>query len=74
MHGNSADGIVNPQVFEKLNAAPRSPAASLLQLARLKAGLSQRALAERAGVPATMISVYERDNNALYRPRPCRQG
>jgi transcriptional regulator with XRE-family HTH domain len=27
----------------------------------MKAGLSQRALAERAGVPATMISAYERD-------------
>jgi transcriptional regulator with XRE-family HTH domain len=36
-------------------------AASLLQLARIKAGLSQRQLAERAGVPATMISAYERD-------------
>lgn len=38
-----------------------SSAAALLQLARLKSGLSQRALAERAGVPATMISAYERD-------------
>jgi transcriptional regulator with XRE-family HTH domain len=38
-----------------------SPAAGLLQLARLKSGLSQRELAERAGVPATMISAYERD-------------
>ena len=33
----------------------------MLQLARLKAGLSQRELAARAGVPATMISAYERD-------------
>jgi transcriptional regulator with XRE-family HTH domain len=33
----------------------------LLQLARLKGGLSQGQLAERAGVPATMISAYERD-------------
>jgi transcriptional regulator with XRE-family HTH domain len=32
-----------------------------LQLARLKAGLTQRQLAERAGVPVTMISAYERD-------------
>lgn len=32
-----------------------------MQLARLKAGLSQRELAERAGVPVTMISAYERD-------------
>src|SRR5438552_11733900 len=39
-----------------------SPAAALLQLARIKARLSQRELAERAGVPATMISAYERDN------------
>jgi transcriptional regulator with XRE-family HTH domain len=38
-----------------------SPAAALLQLARLKAGLSQRQLAERASVPTTMISAYERD-------------
>jgi transcriptional regulator with XRE-family HTH domain len=40
---------------------PVSPAAGLLQLARLKAGISQGVLAERAGVPATMISAYERD-------------
>jgi transcriptional regulator with XRE-family HTH domain len=39
----------------------RSTAASILVLARLKAGLSQRQLGERAGVPATMISSYERD-------------
>lgn len=38
-----------------------SPAAGLLQLARLKTGLSQGGLAELAGVPATMISAYERD-------------
>jgi transcriptional regulator with XRE-family HTH domain len=38
-----------------------SVASSLLQLARMKAGLSQRQLAERAGVPTTMISAYERD-------------
>jgi transcriptional regulator with XRE-family HTH domain len=37
-----------------------APAAALLQLARVKAGLSQRQLAERAGVPTTMISAYER--------------
>jgi transcriptional regulator with XRE-family HTH domain len=41
--------------------APPSTAAALLQLARLKAGLSQRQLAERASVPTTMISAYERD-------------
>jgi len=33
----------------------------LLQLARLKGGLTQGQLAERAGVPTTMISAYERD-------------
>jgi transcriptional regulator with XRE-family HTH domain len=38
-----------------------SPAAGLLQLARLKSGLSQGRLAELAGVPATMVSAYERD-------------
>lgn len=38
-----------------------SPSAALLQLARLKTGMSQRELAERAGVPDTMISAYERD-------------
>jgi transcriptional regulator with XRE-family HTH domain len=38
-----------------------STSAALIQLARLKAGLSQQALAERAGVPATMVSAYERD-------------
>jgi transcriptional regulator with XRE-family HTH domain len=38
-----------------------SPAAALLQLARIKSGLSQAQLGERAGVPATMISAYERD-------------
>jgi transcriptional regulator with XRE-family HTH domain len=38
-----------------------SPAVALLQLARLKSGLSQAQLAERAGVPVTMISAYERD-------------
>lgn len=38
-----------------------SPSSALLQLARLKAELSQRQLAGRAGVPVTMISAYERD-------------
>jgi transcriptional regulator with XRE-family HTH domain len=38
-----------------------SPAAALLQLARIKSGLSQGQLSKRAGVPATMISAYERD-------------
>jgi transcriptional regulator with XRE-family HTH domain len=39
----------------------RSTAASLLALARLKSGLSQQAMAKRAGVHATMVSAYERD-------------
>jgi transcriptional regulator with XRE-family HTH domain len=38
-----------------------SPAAGLLQLARDKAGVTQAELARRAGVPASMISAYERD-------------
>jgi len=38
-----------------------SPAAALLQLARLKSGLSQGELGKRAEVAATMISAYERD-------------
>lgn len=38
-----------------------SPSSALLQLARLKAGLTQRELAERADVPVTMVSAYERD-------------
>lgn len=38
-----------------------SPAASLVRLARIKAGLSQQDLATRAGVPRSMISAYERD-------------
>ena len=36
-----------------------SPAAGLLQLARLEAGISQQELAERAGVDRSMISAYE---------------
>lgn len=38
-----------------------STAAAILQLARLRSGLSQGRLAERAGVSPTMISAYERD-------------
>lgn len=36
-----------------------SPAAGLLQLARMDAGISQHELAERAGVDRSMISAYE---------------
>ena len=39
----------------------RSAAASLLRLARMKSGLTQQALATRAGLPRSMISAYERD-------------
>src|ERR1700756_5264954 len=42
-------------------SASPSPAAALLQLARLKAGMSQRELADLASVPTTMVSAYERD-------------
>lgn len=38
-----------------------TPAAGLLRLARSMAGITQAELARRAGVPATMISAYERD-------------
>ncbi len=37
-----------------------TPAAGLLQLARHKAGITQAELARRAGVPASMVSAYER--------------
>lgn len=36
-----------------------SPAAGLLQLARLQAGITQQELAERADVDRSMISAYE---------------
>lgn len=49
--------MTQPAIAEELP----SPSSALLQLARLKAGMSQRELAERAGVPVTMISAYERD-------------
>jgi transcriptional regulator with XRE-family HTH domain len=39
----------------------RSTAGSILALARIKVGLTQQELAERAGVHPTMISAYERD-------------
>jgi transcriptional regulator with XRE-family HTH domain len=43
-----------------MNDSTLSPAAGLLHYARLKAGLSQADLADRAGVPRTMVSAYER--------------
>ena len=49
--------MTQPDATEELP----SPSAALLQLARIKAGMSQRQLAERAQVPVTMISAYERD-------------
>jgi transcriptional regulator with XRE-family HTH domain len=45
-----------------------SPGAGLLRYARLKAGLSQSELAERAGVPRTMVSAYERDRRQATLP------
>jgi uncharacterized protein len=50
----------NRVVTRSYGGDPLSPAAALLQLARLKAGMTQRELAERAEVPPTMISAYER--------------
>ena len=44
-----------------LGDSTRSPAAGLLRLARSQAGISQAELARRAGVPASMVSAYERD-------------
>jgi len=38
-----------------------TPASGLLRLARSKAGMTQAELGDRAGVPASMISAYERD-------------
>ncbi|MGH8994357.1 MAG: helix-turn-helix domain-containing protein [Acidimicrobiia bacterium] len=39
---------------------PTSVAGGLLRLARMEAGISQRELASRAGVPQSMIAAYER--------------
>ncbi len=39
---------------------PSSVAGGLLRLARMDAGISQRELAQRAGVPQSMIAAYER--------------
>jgi transcriptional regulator with XRE-family HTH domain len=46
--------------WDEVEALP-SPSSGPLQRARLKVGMSQRELAERAEVPVTMISAYERD-------------
>jgi transcriptional regulator with XRE-family HTH domain len=59
--------LIQPSSYDRVMTQPHdaeklpSPSAALLQLARLKADMSQRELAERAGVPITMISAYERD-------------
>ncbi len=45
-----------------------SPAAGLLQYARLLSGLSQSELAKRAGVPRSMVSAYERDERQATLP------
>ncbi len=49
--------IVFVSVYDELP----SPAAGLLRLARHEAGITQAELARRAGVPASMVSAYERD-------------
>lgn len=49
------------RVMTQLNDVTPSLAAGLLQLARIKSGLSQKQLADKAGVASTMISAYERD-------------
>lgn len=41
------------------DGASHSPAAALLQLARMDAGLTQQGLAERAGVNRSVIAAYE---------------
>ncbi len=45
-----------------------SPGAGLLRYARLKAGLSQTELADKAGVPRSMVSAYERDQRQATLP------
>ena len=45
-----------------------SPGAGLLRYARLKAGLSQSELGERAGVARTMVSAYEHDRRQATLP------
>jgi len=46
---------------------PPSPSSALLQLARLKAALTQRELAERASVGVSIISAYEREQLQVWR-------
>ena len=45
-----------------------TPGAGLLRYARLKAKLSQAELAERANVPRSMVSAYERDQRQATLP------
>jgi transcriptional regulator with XRE-family HTH domain len=58
------DTIVCVSVYDEMP----SPGAGLLRYARLKAGLSQSELAERAGVARTMVSAYERDRRQATLP------
>jgi len=45
-----------------------TPGAALLRYARMKAKLSQAELAERANVPRSMVSAYERDQRQATLP------
>jgi transcriptional regulator with XRE-family HTH domain len=62
--GRPRDTIVCVSVYDEMP----STGAGLLRYARLKAGLSQSQLAERAGVPRTMVSAYERDRRQATLP------
>ena len=64
------DTIVYVNVYDERP----SPGAGLLRYARLKAGLSQSELAERAGVPRTMVSAYEHDRRQATRVAKDRAG
>lgn len=54
-----ARGRADTIVLEVAGGA--APAAGLLRQARRQAGISQAELARRAGVPASMVSAYERN-------------
>ena len=56
--------IVYMSVYDEMP----SPGAGLLRYARLKAGLSQSELGERAGVARSMVSAYEHDRRQATLP------